>query len=191
MELPSTAAEIDDQTLRQLIPLLLDNPQEPRVDARTLHKAMLSGQKFADWISSRIAEAALVLDEDYGCFVNLGSKECGVESSGRGGHNAKDYWLALDAARHVAMLERNDRGKCIRDYFIRCAKELQRRPAPVLDLNDPKVLRNVLRQQLDELDAVGQLLTQVTAAKIEQKEAGNVPAMATSTRRPCAPSTVS
>ncbi len=83
-----------------------------RVNARDLHTFLESGQEFTHWVTNRAKSCQLVKDEDYGvCFGNFGSKECGVRA-GRGGHNAKEYWLTLDAAKEFSMLERNDHPWC-------------------------------------------------------------------------------
>ncbi len=81
------------------------------MDARQLHQFLGSKQQFSDWVKHRVADADLVENEDYGvCLINSSSKECGVRGWTRGGSNAKDYWLTLDAAAEFSMLERNPKG---------------------------------------------------------------------------------
>lgn len=36
-----------------------------------------------------------------------------------------DYWLALDAAKEMAMLERNEEGKKVRRYLIAVEKQFR------------------------------------------------------------------
>jgi phage anti-repressor protein len=38
-----------------------------------------------------------------------------VSKEGRGGHNRKDYFLTLDMAKELSMVERNEKGKQARE----------------------------------------------------------------------------
>ena len=49
----------------------------------------------------------------------------GKQTSGRGGHNRKEYHLTLDTAKELAMVERNEKGRQVRRYFIECEKRLR------------------------------------------------------------------
>lgn len=87
------------------------------IDARLLHKRLNSKRQFSNWIQDRIKEYGFVEGIDF-CLTNLLSKK-----KGRGGHNAKDYFLTLDMAKEIAMLERNETGRQIRRYFIQAEKK--------------------------------------------------------------------
>jgi phage anti-repressor protein len=103
-----------------------------------LHTFLESGQQFANWVPNRAKESDLVEDKDFGvCFINLGSKECGVGRKGRGGHNTTEYWFTLDAAKEVSMMERNATGKQARRYFIACEKRLRNKlPTQAIDFRE-------------------------------------------------------
>ncbi|EPX8618438.1 antA/AntB antirepressor family protein, partial [Escherichia coli] len=64
---------------------------------------------FAAWITNRISEYEFIENQDYILLSNLGK-----QTSGRGGHNRKDYHLTLDTAKELAMVERNEKGRQIR-----------------------------------------------------------------------------
>lgn len=91
-------------------------------DARELHAFLKNGDMFAHWIKKRIVQGGFVENHDFviacentqaKCFSQIDEKP-----KARGGHNRIDYTLTLDMAKHLGMMERNDQGKAIRDYFI-------------------------------------------------------------------------
>lgn len=88
-------------------------------DARNLHKFLGVGKHFSSWISERIAEYGFVENQDYVIASQI------REAKARGGHNRKDYHLTLDTAKELAMVERNDKGRQVRRYFIDCEKRLR------------------------------------------------------------------
>ncbi|EER8031156.1 phage antirepressor Ant [Escherichia coli] len=107
----------------QLIPVFngtIANETTLLVNARDLHTFLGVGKRFASWITERIEEYGFVENQDYILLSNLGK-----QTSGRGGHNRKDYHLTLDTAKELAMVERNEKGRQIRRYFIECEKKLR------------------------------------------------------------------
>jgi len=97
------------------------NPKEEinAVDARELHEKLGVQTAFKDWIARRIEECQFVENTD---FILVAQKRA---TNGRGGdRRSKSYWLTLDAAKHIAMMERSEAGFAARQYFIECEKEL-------------------------------------------------------------------
>ncbi|CSO08094.1 phage anti-repressor protein AntB [Shigella sonnei] len=107
----------------QLIPVFngtIDNETALLCNARDLHAFLGVKKVFAAWITNRISEYEFIENQDYILLSNLGK-----QTSGRGGHNRKDYHLTLDTAKELAMVERNEKGRQIRRYFIECEKKLR------------------------------------------------------------------
>ncbi|WP_150388168.1 antA/AntB antirepressor family protein, partial [Escherichia coli] len=102
-------------------------------NARDLHAFLGVKKVFAAWITNRISEYEFIENQDYILLSNLGK-----QTSGRGGHNRKDYHLTLDTAKELAMVEHNEKGRQIRRYFIECEKKLRQSllPAP-MNINYP------------------------------------------------------
>ena len=100
----------------ELIPISKRGEQEQWVDARTLHLFLESKQEFANWIKNRIDDFSFIEGRDF--VISL--------SKSTGGRNATDYTITLDMAKELAMLERNEKGKAARQYFIAAEKELRR-----------------------------------------------------------------
>ncbi|KYT37999.1 antA/AntB antirepressor family protein [Escherichia coli] len=107
----------------QLIPVFngtIANETTLLVNARDLHTFLGVGKRFASWITERIAEYGFVENQDY-ILVSPNR-----EIKGRGGdRRSKDYHLTLDTAKETAMVERNEKGRQIRSYFIECEKKLR------------------------------------------------------------------
>ncbi|EHL0459950.1 antA/AntB antirepressor family protein [Escherichia coli] len=119
----------------QLIPVFngtIANETTLFCNARDLHTFLGVGKRFASWITERIAEYGFVENQDYMIASQI------REAKGRGGHNRKEYHLTLDTAKELAMVERNEKGRQIRRYFIECEKKLRQSllPAP-MNINYP------------------------------------------------------
>lgn len=92
--------------------------QEQGVNARDLHNFLQVGRDFATWMKDRIAEYEFSEGED---FVLVHQK--GGIKKGRGGDRRSiDYFLTLEMAKELAMVEKNDKGREARRYFIECER---------------------------------------------------------------------
>ncbi|MES2733607.1 MAG: phage antirepressor KilAC domain-containing protein [Bacteroidota bacterium] len=100
------------------------------VSARELHSFLEVTSRFNDWITNRLAE--------YGFEEGLEVTKILVTISGQ---KAFDYALTLDAAKELSMVERNEKGKAARRYFIECEKIAQSVPAIAVPQSLPEALR--------------------------------------------------
>ncbi|HFW5272924.1 TPA: antA/AntB antirepressor family protein [Salmonella enterica subsp. enterica serovar Bullbay] len=114
----------------QLIPVFdgtINNEPTLLCNARDLHDFLGVGKRFASWITERIAEYGFVENQDYILISQ------NWETKGRGGdRRSKDYRLTLDTAKELAMVERNDKGRQVRRYFIECEKQLHQQSSTAL-----------------------------------------------------------
>ncbi|EIE8472696.1 antA/AntB antirepressor family protein, partial [Escherichia coli] len=103
------------------------------VNARDLHSFLGVGRMFAHWVKERIAEYGFVESQDYILICQNG------QTKGRGGNRrSKDYHLTLDTAKELAMVERNEKGRQIRRYFIECEKKFRQSLLPTpMNINYP------------------------------------------------------
>ncbi|EEC8741781.1 antA/AntB antirepressor family protein [Escherichia coli] len=144
----------------QLIPVFngtIANETTLFCNARDLHTFLGVGKRFASWITERIAEYGFVENQDYMIASQI------REAKGRGGHNRKEYHLTLDTAKEFAMVERNEKGRQIRRYFIECEKKLRQSllPAPMninyplswFSDNHPYATMNYVDRKVISLDA--------------------------------------
>ncbi|CTX50496.1 antA/AntB antirepressor family protein [Escherichia coli] len=145
----------------QLIPVFngtIANETALLCNARDLHAFLGVKKVFAAWITNRISEYEFIENQDYILLSNLGK-----QTSGRGGHNRKDYHLTLDTAKELAMVEHNEKGRQIRRYFIECEKKLRQSllPAPMninyplswFSDNHPYATMNYVDRKVISLDA--------------------------------------
>jgi len=104
----------------QLVPVFdgtISNESTLLCNARDLHKFLGVKRDFSTWINERVSE--------YEFIANLDYIEFSPNSGKTGGRRRKDYHLTLDTAKELAMVERNDKGRQIRRYFIDCEKQLR------------------------------------------------------------------
>jgi len=96
--------------MNELIPINY-NEEQPTVSGRDLHNFLEVDTKYADWIK-RMFEYGFTEEIDYiSCFSNLGSGQ-------QGGQNKIDHQLTIPMAKEICMLQRNEKGKMARQYFI-------------------------------------------------------------------------
>ncbi|MFQ2651540.1 antA/AntB antirepressor family protein [Aeromonas caviae] len=111
--------------LSELLPLhQQDIGGEPiqAVNARELHAFFKVGRDFSTWVQERIGEYCFIEGMDYTVVETLSSPNSG--SSKARPQRVKEYHLALDMAKELAMVERNDEGRRARHYFIECERRL-------------------------------------------------------------------
>lgn len=88
---------------------------EQLIDAKELHQFLKIKTPFNHWIARRIDEYQFKLNQDF--WSNLTKRAKGRPTT--------DYQLTLDMAKELAMIERNDKGRQIRQYFIACEKKMR------------------------------------------------------------------
>lgn len=99
------------------------------VDARELHAFLENGDKFAGWIKDRIAQYGFAEGRDYIVFRE-------TPNNPAGGRPSTEYYLTLDMAKELAMVERNEKGRQARQYFIECEKRLRQMTKPIKSTED-------------------------------------------------------
>jgi len=81
------------------------------------------GTRFSDWARDRLEDFYEHTD-----FITILKKEYGNDTKGLPVYKQyKEYIVTIDTAKHIAMLERNQRGKELRQYFIDCEKRFNNR----------------------------------------------------------------
>ncbi|HEL2407055.1 TPA: phage antirepressor KilAC domain-containing protein [Streptococcus suis] len=121
--------------MNEIININVNDNQEPVVSGRQLHEALGVNSNYTTWFD-RMTEYGFTENEDYVLLSNFGNQ------TGRGGHNKVDHIIKLDMAKEIAMIQRTDRGKQVRQYFIQIEKDFnspEKIMARALLLADKKV----------------------------------------------------
>jgi anti-repressor protein len=100
------------------------------VDARTMHEFLQSKRQFGNWIEERIEQYGFVDGKDF--LTEL------LKSSG--GRPAKEYHISTSMAKELAMVERNERGKMARQYFIECERIAKQGGLQLEDLHEDQII---------------------------------------------------
>ncbi|MCZ2159188.1 antA/AntB antirepressor family protein [Bartonella sp. 220] len=120
------------------------------VSARELHEFLESRQDFSTWIKNRIKKYNLLENQDYIVFHNF------VENL-QGGRPSLEYYLTLDRAKELSMLENNQRGREARLYFIECERRAKQ-AAPQMNLanalEDPLYIKKLLLESITQLETL-------------------------------------
>lgn len=102
--------------MNEIIKVTLNDEHDPIVSGRQLHEALGVNSNYTTWFD-RMTEYGFVENQDYVLLSNFGNQ------TGRGGHNKVDHIIKLDMAKEIAMIQRTERGKQVRQYFIQVEKD--------------------------------------------------------------------
>ncbi|MCE7174836.1 antA/AntB antirepressor family protein [Campylobacter coli] len=99
-------------------------------NAREIFYYLNSLQDYSNWIKNRINQYDFIENQDY--IIEL------VYTKGR---PRKEYYVTLDMAKELCMVENNEKGRQARRYFIECEKRLK-------NLEQEKMQKLAFRQSL-------------------------------------------
>lgn len=123
---------------------MINNTEVNVVNARDLHEVLESETKFADWIKRRLYETDAVLNTDY---IIVSQKRETITEYGKKTSISNEYILTTDIAKEIAMLERNEKGKQVRRYFIEVEKAYKRDKIAFSQLDYLQIQLNYLKEQ--------------------------------------------
>lgn len=122
--------------MNELINIKTTETGEPTVLGRELHEFLGVTTRYNDWFP-RMAEYGFIEGKDFYSFLS--------KTSETGGRPSIDHLLTIDMAKEIAMIQRTERGKQARQYFIQVEK----------DYNSPeKIMARALRIAEKELSTL-------------------------------------
>ena len=90
------------------------------VNARELHEFLEVGRDFTTWIKQRIEKYGFINGED---FTPIWGKS-------NGGRPSIEYFISIEMAKELSMVENNDKGRQARRYFIEMEKKAKALSVP-------------------------------------------------------------
>jgi anti-repressor protein len=95
--------------MNELIKVNYENEQ-PTVSGRELHEALEIGTEYTKWFE-RMCEYGFEESKDYSSILTN-------RSDGLPGKQRTDHAVTIDMAKQLCMIQRNDKGRQFREYFI-------------------------------------------------------------------------
>lgn len=128
--------------MNELIRVTKDNDGKSVVSGRDLHKFLEIGTEYKKWFS-RMTEYGFVENTD---FVRV-TQKCHTPG---GIQNITDYALTLDMAKEISMIQRTEKGKQARQYFIEVEKAYKEQQATPFKL--PQNYHEALLQLAEQVE---------------------------------------
>ena len=135
-------------TLIPIVPTTLNGLPSQMVDARVLHAFLEVKRDFSNWIKGRIEEFGFERGVD---FIGFDSPNPANQNTRGGDRRSIDYFLTIDMARELAMVERTAKGRQARRYFLDCERQLRQlqQSLPVNLTRQPVAISRGQRQAIN------------------------------------------
>jgi len=101
--------------MNELIKVSTNEKGDVVISGRELHEFLEIETKYMDWFP-RMIEYGFIENVDFSVFLKN-------EKNPLGGRPLTDHVIKLDMAKEIAMIQRNEKGKQARQYFIAIEKE--------------------------------------------------------------------
>lgn len=87
------------------------------VSARELHDFLEMTERFSSWFDRMLA---------YGFSESSDFEKCKTFNASN--RELEDYFISIDMAKEISMIQRSDKGKQARQYFLECERKLKEQP---------------------------------------------------------------
>ncbi|MFC5409881.1 antA/AntB antirepressor family protein [Larkinella bovis] len=152
--------------MKTLIPISHSDNGHSTVSARELHEFLTIKTPFHKWID-RMLSYGFKENQDY--VVT----DIFVPNSKGGKQQVTDYALILNCAKEIAMLQRSEKGKQARQYFIDCEQRLRQQLPALQNIN--RLVEQVLSYQQQRLAELETAVKRLTGNSTEQAASAPMP----------------
>lgn len=146
--------------MNELIKITQNEKGENAVSARGLHEFLGIETRYNDWFN-RMLEYGFIENQDFIAITQKRVTAQGNETT------YQDHIVTLDMAKELSMIQRTDKGKQARRYFIECEKQLKaqfRTPSNMIE-----ALELAIEQQ-KQIEAQKLALAESQAENEQQKQ---------------------
>ncbi len=121
---------------------LTDHDGTQAVMGRDLHKFLEVKTPYDKWMP-RMVEYGFVAGQDFSTKMS--------ETSGRGGRPRTDHIVSLDMAKEISMIQRTDKGKQARQYFIECERRAKQPTINGAELTRMELIQIAMNAETERL----------------------------------------
>lgn len=147
---------MNEMANENLIPISYDNPERPTVSGRELHEFLGVGADYRHWLP-RMCEYGFTEGED---FNSVKIDRVQNEGGRMVARTIEDHQLTIPMAKELCMIQRNERGKQARQYFLRIEQmwnspeAIMQRAMAIANRNLEELKRKIfcLSQENDKLE---------------------------------------
>nr|DAP00963.1 MAG TPA: antirepressor protein [Caudoviricetes sp.] len=127
--------------MNELIDIRFNSNEDPAVSGRQLHEVLGIETRYSDWFP-RICEYGFTEGVDFNSLI---FEQVQLEGNREVKRSLQDHLIKIDMAKEICMIQRSDKGKQARQYFIQIEK----------DYNSPeKIMARALRIAEKELSTL-------------------------------------
>ena len=158
---------INDGDYAMQFPTIQQNTDlQQAVSARELYSFLAPTERFASWFDRQL-QYGFINGKDYlGCevFNTLANQ------------TLTDFFVSIDMAKEISMIQRSDKGRQARQYFIECERKVKScQPEVPQSFSEALLLAGKLQQQIEQdapkvahYDAVADRKTLLNATQVAQ-----------------------
>lgn len=127
--------------MNELIDIRFNSNEDPAVSGRQLHEVLGIETRYSDWFP-RMCEYGFTEGVDFNSLI---FEQVQLEGNREVKRSLQDHLIKIDMAKEICMIQRSDKGKQARQYFIQIEK----------DYNSPeKIMARALRIAEKELSTL-------------------------------------
>ena len=132
--------------MEELIKINENEKGDILINGRELHQFLEVKTKYIDWIN-RMLEYGFEENID---FIELNELSQKKEGSRIVERTVKNHLLKISMAKEISMLQRNDKGKQARLYFIKCEEEYKKQKQSMLPQTYIEALEKLLESEKEK-----------------------------------------